>query len=233
MIDEFLDAEHGGFYFTGKSHEALITRQKDLFDNATPSGNAMAATALVRLAAITGRDDLDRIGREALATVETVFEKSPWRPGQSLLALDFAVAPGRELAVVAGADPREFAEVLDAVYARFLPRAVVAPAAREASRRSPAWSPCWRIDRRSATGRRSITARRAPAASRSPGSTRWRSCWPGLKPEPDRPARSPWEGEAPAEPRLAGCPARQEPRPPEWRGASSVRASLPVSAAVE
>ena len=48
--------------------------------------------------------------------------------GQSLLGLDFAVAPGRELAVVAGTDPREFVEVLEAVYARFLPRAVVAPA---------------------------------------------------------------------------------------------------------
>ena len=47
----------------------------------------------------------------------------------SLLGLDFAVAPGRELAVVPGADPREFDAVLEAVYARFLPRAVVAPAA--------------------------------------------------------------------------------------------------------
>ena len=53
MIDEFADAEQGGFFYTGKSHEALIARTKDLFDNATPSGNAMAATALVRL----GRPD--------------------------------------------------------------------------------------------------------------------------------------------------------------------------------
>ncbi|MDR3618534.1 MAG: thioredoxin domain-containing protein [Paludisphaera borealis] len=129
MIDEFVDPEHGGFFFTGKSHEVLITRQKDLFDNATPSGNGMAASALVRLAAITGRDDLDRTGREAIAAVETVFENAPTAAGQSLLALDFAVAPGRELAVVAGSDPREFDQVLEAVHARFLPRAVVAPAA--------------------------------------------------------------------------------------------------------
>ena len=40
MIDEFADAEHGGFFYTGKSHEALIARQKDAYDNATPSGNA-------------------------------------------------------------------------------------------------------------------------------------------------------------------------------------------------
>src|SRR5262249_35686820 len=38
MIEQFWD-EEGGFYFTGKDHESLITRTKDFFDNATPSGN--------------------------------------------------------------------------------------------------------------------------------------------------------------------------------------------------
>jgi len=37
MIDQFWDSEAGGFYFTGKSHESLIARTKDFFDNATPS----------------------------------------------------------------------------------------------------------------------------------------------------------------------------------------------------
>ncbi len=62
MIDEFADAEQGGFYFTGNRHEALISRQKDMHDNATPSGNGMAATALIRLGALTGRDDLTQAG---------------------------------------------------------------------------------------------------------------------------------------------------------------------------
>ena len=63
MIDEFADPEQGGFFFTGNRHEALIARQKDVHDNATPSGNAMAATALIRLGALTGRDDLTQAGR--------------------------------------------------------------------------------------------------------------------------------------------------------------------------
>ena len=54
MIDEFADAEQGGFFFTGNRHEALIARQKDVHDNATPSGNGMAATALIRLGALDG-----------------------------------------------------------------------------------------------------------------------------------------------------------------------------------
>ena len=63
MIDEFADTEQGGFFFTGCRHETLIARQKDIHDNATPSGNALAATALVRLGALAGRVDLD-IGRQ-------------------------------------------------------------------------------------------------------------------------------------------------------------------------
>ena len=93
MIDEFADAEQGGFFYTGKSHEALIARTKDLFDNATPSGNAMAATALVRLGALTGRDDLRSAGRAALEAVKVVLENAPSAAGQSLVALDFELSP--------------------------------------------------------------------------------------------------------------------------------------------
>ena len=127
MIDEFLDQEHGGFFFTGASHEELIARQKDLFDNATPSGNGMAATALLRLAAITGRDDFDRIGREALEAARAVLERAPAAAGQSLIALDFAVGPLQELAIVGGTSPDEFARVMEAANARFLPLAVIVP----------------------------------------------------------------------------------------------------------
>lgn len=78
MIDEFGDREQGGFYFTGNRHEVLIARQKDIHDNATPSGNGMAATALVRLGALTGRDDLMQAGRKVLESVHEVLD-SPAR----------------------------------------------------------------------------------------------------------------------------------------------------------
>ncbi len=129
MIDEFADTEQGGFYYTGKSHEALIARPKDLFDNATPSGNAMAATALLRLGVLTGRDDLRGPGRAALEAVKVVLENAPSAAGQSLIALDFELSPVRELAVIAGADIQEFHQVLEAIHTRFLPGAVLAPAA--------------------------------------------------------------------------------------------------------
>jgi uncharacterized protein YyaL (SSP411 family) len=57
MIDEFWDQDNGGFYFTGETHEDLIVRSKDYFDNATPSGNSVAAGVLLRLALLTDSSD--------------------------------------------------------------------------------------------------------------------------------------------------------------------------------
>jgi uncharacterized protein YyaL (SSP411 family) len=134
MIEEFSDPAHGGFFYTGHHHEALIARQKDFYDNATPSGNGMAATALVRLGALTGRDDLTQAGRSALESVQLVLEREPAAGGQSLIALDFLLGSTRELAVIAGRDPAEFRAVLEAIATPFRPHQVVAPATdRQAS----------------------------------------------------------------------------------------------------
>ena len=126
MLDEFADPSGGSFFYTGKSHETLIARQKDAYDNATPSGNAMAATALLRLAALTGRDDLAAAGQATLRSVQLVLEKAPMAVGQSLVALDFLLGPNREYAVIAGRDPAEFRSVLATIFARFEPRRIVA-----------------------------------------------------------------------------------------------------------
>ena len=57
MLKHFEDHERGGFFFTADDHEQLIARNKDLHDASVPSGNAMAATALLRLGRLSGRTD--------------------------------------------------------------------------------------------------------------------------------------------------------------------------------
>lgn len=54
LLERFEDQHHGGFYFTSHSHESLIHRPKAFADEATPSGNAVAALALNRLGHLTG-----------------------------------------------------------------------------------------------------------------------------------------------------------------------------------
>src|SRR6266567_360958 len=53
-IDLFVDEQNGGFFDTGVDHEELVSRPKDIMDNATPAGNSVAADVLLKLAAYTG-----------------------------------------------------------------------------------------------------------------------------------------------------------------------------------
>src|SRR5207245_11654865 len=55
MIEQFWDPAEGGFFFTGRDHEPLIARSKGPQAGSIPSGTSMAATALLRLAKLTGR----------------------------------------------------------------------------------------------------------------------------------------------------------------------------------
>src|SRR5438552_18235695 len=99
MIEQCWDASGGGLFYTGRDHEALIARTKDPHDSSTPSGNAVATTALLRLSKLTGRSDLED---KALATMKAfrgILESSPMAAGQMLLALDFHLGAVREIAV--------------------------------------------------------------------------------------------------------------------------------------
>ena len=100
MLARFEDPHGGGFYYTSSDHEQLVTRLKDTQDNATPSGNGMAAYALARLGALTGQPQL--LGK-AYATLEAMsgqLDKFALASGQSLLALDFMLGPSCEVVVI-------------------------------------------------------------------------------------------------------------------------------------
>ena len=75
MISEFWDEEEGGFFFTGRSHEQLIVRSKDFFDNATPSGNSVAAEVLLRIGFLTDNPRLPTKGGD-----DSPFDRSRNRP---------------------------------------------------------------------------------------------------------------------------------------------------------
>ena len=66
MLARFADAEAGGFFYTADDHEPLIARKKDILDTPVPSSTGLAATALLRLARHTGRDDYRRAAEETL-----------------------------------------------------------------------------------------------------------------------------------------------------------------------
>lgn len=125
MIDQFWDDAEAGFFYTAREHEKLITRAKDPHDGSIPSGNAMAVTALLRLAKLTGRRDFHERAEKTLRLFAGVLSRQPHAAAQMLIALDFYLGPVREIAVVGNA-PDEVAEALQLLRQRFDPRRVLA-----------------------------------------------------------------------------------------------------------
>jgi uncharacterized protein YyaL (SSP411 family) len=93
LLDQFQDKQTGGFFFTARDHERLIHRPKPGQDNATPSGNALAAWALGRLAALTGEA---RYAQAAQRTLELFYPPMLEQPAGFAsmgIALDEALKP--------------------------------------------------------------------------------------------------------------------------------------------
>jgi uncharacterized protein YyaL (SSP411 family) len=95
-------------------------------DNAIPSGNSMAATALLRLAKLTGRADLFEKAETTLRAFQNLMASHPMAAGQMLTALDFYLGPVEEIAVVGDPGHADTQQVLRLLRGRFQPRQVLA-----------------------------------------------------------------------------------------------------------
>jgi uncharacterized protein YyaL (SSP411 family) len=125
MIEEFWDETDGGFFYTGKSHEQLIVRSKDFFDNATPSGNSVAAAVLLRLAVFTGQESYRRHAITTLRLLTDAIRRYPSAFGLALCAIDFYLSSPKEIALI-GADRDQLRELSRVVWATYLPNRVMA-----------------------------------------------------------------------------------------------------------
>ncbi len=121
----------GGFCTTGRDAEALVARPKELVDGAVPSANAVATSALFRLAALTGEPRYRAAAERVVALAEPLLRRHPG----ALADLVAATALGSEGAevVVTGDRP----DLVDETRRRWLPPAVVAWG-------EPTASPLWR-----------------------------------------------------------------------------------------
>jgi uncharacterized protein YyaL (SSP411 family) len=126
MIDQFWDEEAGGFFFTGRSHEQLIVRSKDFFDNATPSGNSVAAEVLLKLGLLTDNADYQRRATTVLRLMAQSLERYPSGFGRLLCALDFYLDSPKEIALVGEPGTPEMAALREQIWKPYLPNKVVA-----------------------------------------------------------------------------------------------------------
>jgi hypothetical protein len=104
MLDHYRDPQVG-FFDTRDDVDPLITRPKDLQDNATPSGNALAASALLRMAAYTGNSQWALIIESMLSAIQPQAVRYPTAFAQWLCALDDQLSTIREVAILG--DPQD------------------------------------------------------------------------------------------------------------------------------
>ena len=116
----------GGFFDTADDHERLVTRPKDVQDNAVPSGNAMAVRVLLRLAAWTGDGAYRSAAERAMRTVVPFVGRYPTGFAQWLGAMDLALAPVVEIAIVGEPDSPATLALLAEVRSGYRPNQVVA-----------------------------------------------------------------------------------------------------------
>jgi uncharacterized protein len=131
MNELFWDEERRAFYDTPADHEELVTRPRDVYDNATPSGHSVAVEVMLRLALLLDRNDYRERAGEVLEEMGGGMEKIPSAFGRLIVALDFATSGTREIAIIGDPEAPDTKALIDVVYARYLPNKVVAGRAED------------------------------------------------------------------------------------------------------
>jgi len=125
MIEHFSDSS-GGFFDTSDDHETLITRPRELQDNAVPSGNAMAAFVLLQLSGLTGEPRYAELARRSLEPMQSLLARYPLGFGQWLIALDYTLSHPREIAIVGDPEAADTRALLEVCTAGYRPHQIVA-----------------------------------------------------------------------------------------------------------
>jgi len=126
MVDLFEDEEGGGFLFTGSDGERLVSTTKEIYDGAIPSGNSVAALALLSVGRLTMDERLVKAGERTIRCFSGHLDKMPTGFPFLSLALDTAVGPAKEITLAGDAADEALAAMVSDVGSRYLPRTVVA-----------------------------------------------------------------------------------------------------------
>ena len=104
MTEHFFDRENGGFYLYADDAERLITRPKEVYDGAMPSGNSVAALVLVRLSALTADLKIKNAAHKQLSFIAGYIKDYPAGYSFSLMAINELLVPPPDLICVSADD---------------------------------------------------------------------------------------------------------------------------------
>lgn len=120
MTENFEDFENGGFYFTRADNNDLLTRTKDGYDSAIPSGNSIAAYLLIRLSRITGNLKYEETAERIFASFAEQINRTPGGFGMMLSALNFNRSEAFEI-IITSSNRSDTKRYLKAINEKFIP----------------------------------------------------------------------------------------------------------------
>jgi uncharacterized protein len=126
MIAAFWDDATNAFFDTAHDHERLITRPREVTDNATPSGTSLAVELLLRLAELYRDADLQRRATWTLETLAAPLTQHGAAFGHLLGAADLAIHGATEVAIVGDPTSPDFKALTAEVARVYLPALVMA-----------------------------------------------------------------------------------------------------------
>jgi uncharacterized protein len=137
MIEKFSDPD-GGFFDTPYDGETLLIRPKDIADNATPSGNALACEALIKLTAYTNNGKYRDLAEQALAIASDATLRHPLGFTRWLSAAENAQGNTNQIAILSKANEENLGEMLKIIRAEYRPGVITAASAFPPEKDAPA-----------------------------------------------------------------------------------------------
>ncbi len=125
LLKKFYDPAEGGFWQTLAGADDLILRVKDDYDGAEPSGNSVATLALLKLAAITGREDFASAAEATLRLFAQRLQTQPAALAGMLQAMDFHLDAPRRVVIGGETGSLEFKALLRAAHTAYEPKKIL------------------------------------------------------------------------------------------------------------
>lgn len=125
MKSLFWDSINGGYYFYGKDAESLFARPKEVYDGAMPSGNSVAALNLLRLARLTGDNQLEEDAEKQLMAFAGTIREHPAAYTSFLNAIWFAIGPTKEIVIAGEKSSSDTQKMLNYLRKEYFPEAVI------------------------------------------------------------------------------------------------------------
>ena len=121
MIDHFWNEAEKSFYFTADTHESLIVRPKNYYDLSVPSGNSVAANALLKLHHLVTNEKFLKISKQILELNCTSAAENPFAFGYLLNVINLYLKHPTEITII---NPQN-SEIINSLYKKFIPEGII------------------------------------------------------------------------------------------------------------